>query len=177
MWEPRVCLPEPGKQASSSSNDTPFPRADSLDSPSVTTAAFWVWELSLDRHQHPRQKHNTQPGKVNDGTRGIYLWGCSPSKTNYWPFPCERAVSVNLLEAGVKRRYDASLWYSWVCWEFQGKGFSISGLLQAGRVCGASETSSKEQGIEVALCITGALRNCRWKLGSAWERRKDWSRQ
>ena len=42
MWEPRVCLPEPGKQASSPPNDTPFSRADNSDSHSVTTAAFWV---------------------------------------------------------------------------------------------------------------------------------------
>lgn len=79
-----------------------------------------------DRNTH------THPRKVNGCTQNIYLWGCSPSKTNYWPFPCERVLSIKLLGAGVERCEDTSLWYSWVCWEFPSKEFSISGLLQVG---------------------------------------------
>lgn len=48
--------------------------ADSSDSLSVTTVAFWVQGLSNERDRHLRQKHtHTHPGKVNDGTQDISL--------------------------------------------------------------------------------------------------------
>lgn len=43
----------------------------------------------------PQTETHIHPGKVNDCTQDIYLWGCSPSKTNYWSSPCERVPGIN----------------------------------------------------------------------------------
>lgn len=102
----------------------------------------------------PETETHIHPGKVNDCTQDIYLWGCSSSKTNYWPFPCERAPSINWSGSGEKRCCDTSLWYSWVCWEFQNEEFCICGLLQisgGGAVPRAFKRSSGEEGVEVVL--------------------------
>lgn len=72
----------------------------------------------------------------------------------------------------MKRRYDALvIFMSLLRVSFKAKDLVFLGF---GRQEGASsKTSLQGKRIKVALCITGALRNCRWKLGSAWERRKD----
>lgn len=178
--EPCACLPEPGKQVFSAPTDTHFPKAvcwqrwqPLRQRDGIPGSRSEQWEGPA-----PETETHTHPGKVNDYTQDIYLWGCSPSKTNYWPFPCERAPSINLLGAGVKRHYDTSLRYSWLCREFWSKEFRISGLRQVGRVRSAFKKSSKEWGVEVAhlqgmhLGIAGRSWN-----QSACERRKNGSHE
>lgn len=75
---------------------SPKPPAHSCDSPSFTAPAFLGPGVSSEWDWRPRQTL-TRPGEVNDCAQDIYLGGRSPSKTSYWPFPCEGAPSATVL--------------------------------------------------------------------------------